>query len=261
MAIREDHFSVLEKCHQDMKNLYSKNVNLTSTWVGQSARDWYSITTGDSENSLKYNDLPLNRSSLRDYILSEKNSKTASANLYDIVVNILAWGGMSYVNGRKALSCWNNWEPVCQGLLDGELNNIKAYDAFFDAHHSEIMFGVGPAYYTKLIFFLGNGEGLIMDQWTSKSINLIHEENIIRLTSGYVSKFADSNTYKRYIQSVGELSERLGFSGSEVHKNSKTEELIFSISANRRPRFLTREEHRIVSAWRGYVEREWRRVY
>lgn len=261
MPIKENHFSVLRKCHQDVENLYSKNTHLTSTWVGRSARDWFFTTTGYAEKSKVYSDLSLNRTSLRDYILSEKNNNTASANLYDIVVNILAWGEMSYVNGRKALPCWENWKPICQGLLSGELNNIDAYDAFFDAHHSGEMSGIGPAYYTKLIFFLGNGEGLIMDQWTSKSINLIHEENIIKLTNGYVSKFADSEMYKKYVQSVAELSERLGFSGSKIDKNNKTEELIFSISANRRPRFLTRDEHRIVSAWRGYVEREWRRVY
>ena len=258
MTIKENHFSVLKKCHQDIENLYSKNVNLTSTWVGQSARDWFSITTGDPEKSLYYNDSSLNRSSLRDYILSEKNSKTESANLYDIVVNILAWGGMSYRHGREALKCWDNWQPICEGLVSGKLNYTEAYDGFFEAQHSGKMSGIGPAYYTKLIFFLGNGEGLIMDQWTSKSINLIHEENAIKLTSGYVSKFADSAMYKKYVQSVAELAERMGMTGTEFHKNNKMEELIFSISAKKKPKLLTKQEHEIVSAWRSYVDREWK---
>lgn len=258
MTIRENHFSVLKKCHQDIENLYYNNTNLTTTWVGQSARDWFSITTGDPEKSSRYNNSSLNRLSLRDYILSEKASQTASANLYDIVVNILAWGGMSYRNGRKALQCWDNWQPICDGLVSGKLSYTKAYDGFFDAQHSGKMSGIGPAYYTKLIFFLGNGEGLIMDQWTSKSINLIHEENVIKLTSGYVSKFADSAMYKKYVQSVAELAESLDMSGSEFDKNNKMEELIFSISAKKKPKFLTTQEHEIVSAWRSYVESEWR---
>jgi hypothetical protein len=120
------------------------------------------------------------------------------------------------------------------------------------------MSGIGPAYYTKLIFFLGDGEGLIMDQWTSKSINLIHEENVIKLTGGYVSRFAGSGMYQKYVHCVAELAEGMGLSGTEFQKNNKMEELIFSISAKKKPKFLTRQEHEIVSAWRSYVEREWR---
>lgn len=258
MAIKENHFSVLKRCHQNIENLYSSNVNLTSTWVGQSARDWFSITTRDPEKSLRYKDSSLNRSSLRDYILSEKNSQTASANLYDIVVNILAWGGMSYRHGRKALLCWDNWQPICDGLVSGKLSYTEAYDEFFEAQHSGKMSGIGPAYYTKLIFFLGDGEGLIMDQWTSKSINLIHEENIIKLTGGYVSRFADSGMYKNYVLCVAELADKMGLSGIDFDKNNKMEELIFSISAKKKPKFLTRQEYEIVSAWRSYVEKEWR---
>lgn len=258
MSIKENHFSVLRKCHEDIDELYSSHTNLTSTWVGQSAMNWFAITTKDAQKSAAFSDVYFNRTSLREYILSEKNSKTASANLYDIVVNILAWGGMSYRHGRRALQCWDNWQPICEGLVSGKLNYTEAYDAFFEAQHIGKMSGIGPAYYTKLIFFLGNGEGLIMDQWTSKSINLIHEENVIKLTGGYVSKFADSVMYRKYVQSVAELAERIGISGTEFDKNNKMEELIFSISAKKKPKFLTREEHEIVSAWRSYVEREWR---
>jgi hypothetical protein len=165
---------------------------------------------------------------------------------------------MSYVNGRKALQCYDIWEPICQGLVSDKLDYIEAYDAFFEAHHSGKMSGIGPAYYTKLIFFLGSGDGLIMDQWTSKSINLIHEENIIKLTSGYVSKFADSEMYYKYVHSVSELAKRLYIGCNSLIANMKSEELIFSISARKKPKFLTIQEHGIVSAWRAYVDKEWR---
>lgn len=36
------------------------------------------------------------------------------------------------------------------------------------------------------------------------------------------------------------------------------EELVFSVSAKKKPKFLARQGHEIVSAWRSYVEREWR---
>lgn len=258
MAIVHEHFSILKKCHQRIETLYANNINLTSTWIGQSARNWFSITTGDTDESLKYSDASFNRTSLRDYIISEKNNSTASANIYEIVVNILAWGGMFYSHGRKALQCWDSWKPICEGLVSGNLNKTEAYDEFYEAHHSGKMSHIGPAYYTKLIFFLGNGEGLIMDQWTSKSINLIREENVIRLNGGYVSKFADSVMYNNYISAVAELAEKLGLSGTTLQKANKMEELIFSISAKKKPKFLTIDEHEIVSAWRSYTEREWR---
>jgi hypothetical protein len=65
--------------------------------------NWFAITTKDAQKSAAFSDVYFNRTSLKEHILSEKNSKTASANLYDIVVNILAWGGMSYRHGRRAL--------------------------------------------------------------------------------------------------------------------------------------------------------------
>ena len=51
-------------------------------------------------------------------------------------------------------------------------------------HHSSILVkrydfkGCGPAYYTKLMFYFSNGNAYIMDQWTSKSIELLSEERI-----------------------------------------------------------------------------------
>lgn len=256
--IKEQHFSKLAECNHAIKNVMQKKPELASTWVGQSARYWINITTCSEKYSERFNDIRHNRSSLRDYIQNQKMVAINDSALLDIVINILAWGGMSYQHGRSALKSWNNWKSICAGLVDGTHGHFSAYKKFYAAQHSGEMEGIGPAYYTKLIFFLGNGDGLIMDQWTSKSINLLHEENLIRLDSGYVSRFAVVDKYKRYIDCVSELAVKLGFSGSNFEKNNKTEELIFSISGKKKPAFLTTEDHKIFSEWRRYVVQEWK---
>lgn len=259
MAINLQHLLFLQKCKRDVEKVFTENTSLTSTWVGQSARRWLSIVDQNASVANLGEDVSFNRLTLREYISAEKEEGTAENNIFEIVINILAWGGMPYRNGSNALKCWDEWRPICLDLLCGRSNHIEAYKAFFEAHAKGTIYGIGPAYYTKLIFFLGDGEGLIMDQWTSKSVNLIHEQNIIKLSGRYVSKFADSQNYIDYIQIVSELSELIEMTGTHIEKINKTEELIFSISSKKKPRFLSVHEHQIVSRWRAYVEKEWRR--
>jgi hypothetical protein len=258
MPIIERHLLVLKKCNEDLLKLHLSNVELSSTWVGRSAKSWFDITTKGDGRSQNYSDTPFDRTSLRSYVISQKNQGTAAKNLFEIVVNILAWGGMSYRHGRKALSCWDKWEPICLNLINGKTDFIEAYESFSKVQHSGEMSGIGPAYYTKLIFFLGSGSGLIMDQWTSKSVNLIYGDHVIKLSGGYVSQSADSKMYEKYIQCVSELAVELGIAGSEFERTNQTEELIFSLSAKKKPKFLTEKEHITASAWRAYVDKEWR---
>lgn len=255
--IHDRHLTKLAECNHAIEAVVQKKPELASTWVGKSAKSWFSITAGDDGNAIKFSDVEHNRNSLRDYILAQKQAGINGDELLDIVVNIFAWGGMAYRHGRKALRCWENWMPICAALVDG-MDHLTAYQGFYQAQHNGKMVGIGPAYYTKLIFFLGNGDGLIMDQWTSKSINLLHEDNLIRLDSGYVSRFAGSDDYKRYNECVSELAGALGFNGTNFEKNNKTEELIFSISGKKKPAFLTTEDHKIFSEWRRYVVQEWK---
>ena len=258
MTISEQHFAILRECYDDIATLYRENTALTSTWVGKSARKWLTTTGGYNSQLDRYGDTAFNRTTLRDYISLEKDCGAAAENIFQIVVNILAWGGMQYNHGRTALRCWDKWQPICLKLISGDYNHIDAYDAFFAAHNDGSISGIGPAYYTKLIFFLGDGNGLIMDQWTSKSINLIQERNTIKLSNGYVSKFANSENYDAYIQAVSEISQRLDMTGAALENLNNAEELIFSISSKKKPTFLAKDEHQVVSRWRAYVEKEWR---
>ena len=99
--------------------------------------------------------------------------------------------------------------------------------------------GMGPAYFTKLIFFLSSGskeQGLIMDQWTSASVNLLSGHEIvkthrsrIKLKNGerIFETVSDNNTsenYENYCQYVEHLASptKLNISPDRV------EELLFS---------------------------------
>ena len=106
------------------------------------------------------------------------------------------------------------------------------------------MYGVGPAFCTELIFFLGKGNGLIMDQWTSRSVNLLFNRKIVALSRGKikknkdyyyaVKKSNDRNAYEKHIQAISELSKRLSFKLKCDIDPSKTEEYIFSLTTDRK---------------------------
>ena len=77
----------------------------------------------------------------------------------ELIVKIFAWGGMSKREntGKTALAFIDRYEDICKDLLNGQTTNISAYKCFFDLHNHKNkdlkMKGVGPAFYTKLIYF------------------------------------------------------------------------------------------------------------
>ncbi len=78
-------------------------------------------------------------------------------------VACMAWGGMNRAHGRDAWSERAKWVPIVEGMRVGELCRVEAYRRF----HAAAIKGLGPAYYTKLIFFTRlEPDGFILDQWT-----------------------------------------------------------------------------------------------
>ena len=118
------------------------------------------------------------------------------------------------------------------------------------------MKGVGPAFYTKLIYFLGNQEGLIMDQWTAKSVNLLCNNKIIKLDSGYVSKRNKDNDYIAFINIVKKLQIELA-----MYSLSETEALIFSTSRKVNRTTLNSEQNLIASEWRNFVIENYKQIF
>jgi hypothetical protein len=161
----------------------------------------------------------------------------------DVCMLVFAWGGMTVKNGRGVLQQLG-WVDTARQLRLGNIDHIQAYRKFFDHCAMGQMKYCGPAYYTKLLFFLpGSDEhrGIIMDQWTARSINLLVGKSIVTLVknsspvgSYRVSPLNDCGVYERFCEIVTSLAVRLGITTQE------TEKRLFSEGRGKGP-------------WRNYV--------
>lgn len=90
------------------------------------------------------------------------------------VICTLAWGEMSVRNARKLVPTMANWLPLCDEIRQGKHSRKSAFNAFSKLKASRKMPGMGPAYFTKIIFFADpKGDGYILDQWTARSAHLL----------------------------------------------------------------------------------------
>jgi hypothetical protein len=142
----------------------------------------------------------------------------------DLCAFIFAWGGMQVSNGKRIFK-QTDWVAVAEGLRRDCFDHYEAYEQFFALSRVGKMPGCLPAFYTKLLFFLPSGpeRGVIMDQWTSRSINLLTGTQLVQLVpirdkskSYRVSKANDLSAYKRFCEAVHELAHLLGGTVEEI---------------------------------------------
>lgn len=277
MRINENHFGELVKCVRDIEKSTDKVKN--GVWLGQSTQRWLSALkhkyTLNWDKNVGLDPMEVSKNGLDRYQLKKMiedcishRSHVDDKLMKFIVAHILAWGGQQINHGRKSLSKehWDVWKKPCFELIRKNEDPIDSYEKFFELDQKGLLKGIGPAFYTKLIFFLGEGDGLIMDQWTSRSINLLFNDEIIKLqrgnrkTSGdhiyVVSKSNNQNVYCKYIKCVTELSAYLSNEVGQEITPPKTEEYIFSFTTDRRKtlNFLTDNEYLAATNWRRYVE-------
>ncbi len=150
------------------------------------------------------------------------------------------------------------WEKIALQMTQGKISRFDAYHAFHELHLQDKLAGMGPAYYTKLIFFLEpTHSGYIMDQWTARSMNLLRNEDAskIRLLpvfkgrpagdaahglNYYVDPKRNSvNIYKAFCDDLEQLANELGIPASS------TEVLLFSNGDKGKKKDRSR--------WREYV--------
>tara|TARA_B110000908_G_C10264115_1_gene461993 strand:+ start:3652 stop:4377 length:726 start_codon:yes stop_codon:yes gene_type:complete len=146
----------------------------------------------------------------------------------EIVLDIFAWGGINRKHACWALESFKSWEPLIEELRQG-LSSFEAYDKFHSLRTNNLR-GIGPAYYTKLIFFCQpKHDGYIMDQWTARSVNLLLNRpfDLIKLNkSKYfqgVSDYNDKCVYKKFCCNVESLAKECGYD-----EPKEIEEALFS---------------------------------
>lgn len=120
-------------------------------------------------------------------------------------VACMAWGMMRGKNPHLAWAHRHLWFPIVERLRDGGISRAAAYDLF---HEADIP-GLGPAFFTKLIFFLRpDADGYILDQWTAKSVSLLFVPQFITINrEGWVTRANGATTYQRYCEVVEHLAE------------------------------------------------------
>ncbi len=137
-------------------------------------------------------------------------------------LTILVWGGIRRDNARRAFLAIDQWRSVFADVRRNALDRRLAYDLFAKLRPNKLP-GVGPAYYTKFIYFLTHNRksrGYIMDQWTSLSINIIYGRPLIQMNKGktgyVVSDRNSGDNYDCYCSKVEEIADHVGKTPDEV---------------------------------------------
>jgi hypothetical protein len=66
------------------------------------------------------------------------------------------------------------WLPLCDEIRNGKHNRRSAYSAFAALRIAGNLPSMGPAYFTKIIFFADPiADGYILDQWTARSVHTL----------------------------------------------------------------------------------------
>jgi hypothetical protein len=129
----------------------------------------------------------------------------------------MAWGGQNREHGVTLFNRFDEIQPIIHDMRAGSISYLQAYECFHKIWAGPDKLGMGAAYFTKLIFFCDpNHNGYIMDQWTSKSINMLMNDSIVHLTSGHVNKKNTAQNYRLFCDLTNEIAKKLGRNGEEI---------------------------------------------
>ncbi len=134
---------------------------------------------------------------------------------------VMAWGGQGAGpgGGRNARAAWeqrNLIETTLKRIRRGGLSRQQAYALFQGAGE---VFGLGPAYWTKLLYFFSPAPtSYVMDQWTSKSVNLLTGRVVVPLVNGSPAKNNPPDRYEEYCRVIDSMAVLLGLSGDQVEE-------------------------------------------
>ena len=165
--------AMIELTNHEALRVLIKDLNPKS-WRGRSPLKW--CTTAKIPHGAALATAgpePMDRRQLFEF------SGRPDVNAQDFFLAVCAWGGMRINNVRLAWRHVERWRPVIDKLRADCQDRREAYHIFSRLRADGGFPGVGPAYFTKLIYF-GRPvvNGYIMDQWTSRSINLLYGKTI-----------------------------------------------------------------------------------
>jgi hypothetical protein len=199
------------------RTVYSRNSGLDQGAVGYAPKTWAAwiatqAQTIDANTLVALPDTRVDRALLKAY------AADASKPVEVAVLSILAWGGMNRRHGAQLLQTKSKWNRICSDLREGKLDRRSAYESFATLRSQGSLVGMGPAYFTKLIYFLHPAQnGYIMDQWTGRSTNTLFKSKIVQMTAA--NTVSDKNTpqdYETLCSCVEHLAERIATSPENI---------------------------------------------
>lgn len=235
-SLSETHFQVLE--HSEKKRQGP---------VGIEATKWAAQTFGGQINfGPPLPNYKMDRGQLRRFSI---DPKTPPMNAY---IAIMAWGGQ-LINKANAKALLEQ-QHVVEGIVEETRKNKMSREDAYNLWKGKVK-GLGPSFLTKLLAFLCPDENMtIMDQWTVKSINLLYQKEVIKLTRGRNKEGAGASPqgectgkdYERYHKYLEQIQKKLNETTPSAEKMtlSETEECIFSTWNN--------------GEWRKYVRDNWK---
>ena len=152
---------------------------------------------------------------------------------------VMAWGnqGGAGRGSQHVQSAWAEKTKLKKHLSllrAGDLTRSDAYSLFTGTGKIK---GIGPAYWTKLLYFFTPIQNFyIMDQWTSKSINLLTGRQVVRMEGNVASGDNKCGNYQSYCEEVDVIADLLKLPGDDV------EEMLMSSKG---------------SSWRKHVKKEY----
>lgn len=201
------------KINKQALEILKASINQFNGWNGINAKKW-----GDYFYQKNLNQ-SLDCKLTRNHLLNNDFSKGLSRE--ELAIAILSWGGMNREHG-KSLFQHKEWLNLIDKMRKNEITTrVEAYELFKNLRKNKKLKGMGPAYFTKLICFVNpNLKGYIMDQWTSKSINLLFDNKIVALTNnGHVADKNNASIYEDFCLKIEYLADLLNLKPIDLEEN------------------------------------------
>jgi hypothetical protein len=136
-------------------------------------------------------------------------------------VCVMAWGGqeLQYGGARRVRTAWGARDQIATrltALRAGGTTRGAAYELFCGGEHIEQL---GPSFFTKLLYFFSPVPSFyIMDQWTSRSVNLLVGREVVRLDQGGPHWSNRGGNYQAFCEEIDLMAGLLACLGAQVEE-------------------------------------------
>ena len=201
--------------HKDIFVQHFACATAEEQWVGYNINNWWGYVSPrlvQKHPEINLPDEKMNRTRLKEFCHTD-----SGASDIECAIAVMAWGRKNRKHGITLFNRFAEIQPIIRDMRHSKVTHLEAYKRFDDIWKQPQNLGMGASYFTKLIFFSEpSRKGYIMDQWSSKSVNLLTGRDIVYLTNGYVNKKNTADNYQLFCEYIESLAFRLGTSGENV---------------------------------------------